>query len=113
MYNNHNPINKIEGEPVGIEKVRVKTSFKEDLIVTVAVGNKIQEAMINGTEYVKISEKPLKIIKVKTVLLLEHFTERDPLKKLELPSAVRAFENSDGYKKFSKMRQKMLNKKSL
>ena len=36
---------------MGIEKVRVKTSFKEDLIVTVEVGNKIQEAMINGTEY--------------------------------------------------------------
>lgn len=99
---------------MGNQKVKIKTSFKEEIITSVEMGEKIQEAMANDTNFIRISENPVRIIKTNTILSLEYFTEKRPeLDKLQLPNSVRAAENSEGYKKFSILKNRMLKKKSM
>lgn len=99
---------------MGNQKVKIKTSFKEEIITSVEMGEKIQKAMANNTNFIRISDNPVRILKTNTILSLEYFIEKRPeLARFQLPNSVRAAENSEGYKKFSIIRNKMLKKRSM
>lgn len=96
-----------------VEKARIKTSFNEEIVVPAEMGNKIQEAMYADVKFVKISETPIRIIKVNSILSLEYFKAneiepRDTVFKLK--EVTRANENSEGYKRYLEAKANFVNK---